>query len=101
MQDADTVETRDEARAEKAKTARQVEVNDLKWLMSTSQGRRVAGRLLGMAGIHRSSFTGNSETFFKEGRRSMGLELEVEITTHCFEEYLTMLREHNKQLNTK
>jgi hypothetical protein len=61
--------------------------------MSSKQGRRVAARLLAEAGIHRSSFTGNSETFFKEGKRAFGLAIESELTTHCFAEYILMLTE--------
>lgn len=96
----DSLQARDEARQTRTKNTRQQEADDLKWLMSTEQGRRVAGRVLAMTGIHQSSFTGNSETFFKEGRRSVGLLLEAEITTHCFPEYLLMLKEH-KERNSK
>lgn len=96
----DTLQARDADRQARSKQSRQQEANDLKWLMSTEQGRRVAGRVLALTGIHQSSFTGNSETFFKEGRRSVGLALEAEITTHCFSEYLLMLKEH-KERNSK
>lgn len=100
MQADDTVETREGARADKAKQARQLEIDDLRWLMNSSQGRRVALRLLDMTGLRTSSFTGNSETFFKEGRRSVGLEFERQIANHCFSEYLLMLKEHQER-NTK
>ena len=76
--------------------ARQQAAEDWRWLMSTKQGRRLAHRILSMAGVHRSSFTGNSETFHREGRRALGLEVESEITTHAFPSYIEMLREANK-----
>ena len=31
--------------------------------------------ILEQSGMYETSFTGNSETFYKEGRRSMGLEI--------------------------
>lgn len=76
-----------------AKLARQVEANDWKWLMSSKQGRRVMWRLIAEAGVYRTSFTGNSETFFKEGKRSFGLFLISEITSHCPEGYVQMMTE--------
>lgn len=76
-----------------SKLARQVEANDTKWLMSSKQGRRWVWNFLGEAGVFRSSFTGNSETFFKEGKRAMGLMVLSEISTHCPEMYVLMQTE--------
>ena len=82
-----------QARSSGAKLARQVEANDIKWLMANKQGRRIVWRLLAEAGVYRSSFTGNSETFFREGKREIGLFLLREITNHCAEAYVLMLSE--------
>jgi hypothetical protein len=71
----------------------QVEAADFKWLMSSEQGRRVASRLVGEAGIFQTSFTGNSETFFREGKRSMGLFLVAQIMDHAPEMFALMLSE--------
>jgi hypothetical protein len=73
--------------------ARMVEVNDIKWLMSHKQGRRFMWRLLSKAGIYTTSFTGNSETFFKEGMRNMGLFLVLDIHKHVPESYGLMVTE--------
>ena len=81
-----------DAKAEAARQ-RQVEANDIKWLMSTKQGRRVVWRLLSEAGIYRTSFTGNSETFFREGKRQMGLFLVAEVHTHATDAYPLMVQE--------
>ena len=48
-------------------------VLNLKEVLSTSAGRNVLWHILDNAGIYTSSFTGNSQTFFNEGRRSLGL----------------------------
>ncbi len=39
------------------------------------EGQELIWWLLSMAGVFNSSFTGNSETFFREGARLIGLEL--------------------------
>lgn len=91
MQD-DNHEEATQRRAD-AKLTRQVEANDVKWLMSSKQGRRFVWRLLGEAGVFRTSFTGNSETFFKEGKRAIGLFILGEISAHSPEAYALMQTE--------
>jgi len=46
-----------------------------KVFMRTAEGRRVLADLLAFTGIFELSFTGNSQTFFKEGKRAVGLKL--------------------------
>jgi len=77
------------------KDFQQQRVNDLKWLMGHRQGRRIVADLLQRTGQETSSFTGNSGTFFNEGVRSVGLNLQLEIKAHCFEAYVQMLKEGN------
>jgi len=79
-------------RAAEAKRRRDVE--DFKSLMKLKEGRRFVWRLLAETGVYHSSFTGNSETFFKEGRRSIGLILMGELHTICPELYAVMVEEH-------
>lgn len=84
------------AQRDAGKAAGQVAANDIKWLMDQKQGRRIVRRLLAEAGIHRTSFTGNSETFFREGKRAFGLFLEAEVTRHAPENFIVMLQEGMK-----
>jgi hypothetical protein len=70
---------------------------DFKWLMGDARGRRYVWRLLEQAGVFRSSFTGNSETFFKEGARSMGLAVVSQINEHTPELYQVMLTENQRK----
>ena len=92
-QDLSTDDEVQQPRRDAQKLARQVEANDWKWQMSTKQGRRVVWRLLGEAGVFRSSFTGNSETFFREGKRALGLHMLEQIQTHCAETFGLMQQE--------
>lgn len=66
---------------------------DLQWMMATKQGRRVLHRLIDDCGVFRPSNTGNSQTFFNEGRRSVGLAAFHEIMAISPESFVTMWRE--------
>jgi hypothetical protein len=82
---------------------RQIEAEDFMWMMEDPRGRRIMWRLLEMTGIYRSSFTGNSETFFREGARNVGLQLVGEIHSLCPEKYSIMTqeqRDHAARLNS-
>lgn len=70
-----------------------VEAADFKWVMSNPRGRRFIWRLLSLAGVFRSSFTGSSETFFREGERNMGLRVLAMIHEHTPGAYSEMLEE--------
>jgi hypothetical protein len=49
------------------------DIDALNHVLSTELGRWFFCRLFDHTGILKRSFTGNSETFFNEGRRSVGL----------------------------
>ncbi len=76
--------------------ARRLEEDDFRWLMSQKQGRRLVHQLLAETGVYRSSFTGNSETFFREGARSVGLRYLGLINAVCPEQYTIMLQEQKR-----
>lgn len=65
-----------------ATIARRKELLDMAALLDTPHGRRFVCRVLGEAGIFKTSMTGNSHTFFNEGKRQVGLWLLAEITEH-------------------
>lgn len=44
-------------------------------VLGSENGRRLLFWLLNRTGVFASSFTGNSSTFFLEGKRSIGIEL--------------------------
>jgi hypothetical protein len=84
----------DTARPAAVVNLRKQQADDIRWLVSTKQGRRVAARLIEHTGVYRNSFTGNSETFFKEGMRNVGLFLVAEIRKHAPESYAQIVNEN-------
>lgn len=58
---------------------RALEKDDLKKLLGTPEGLRFIWRVLELAGIYRTTFTGNSTSYFNEGKRSLGLEIKTDL----------------------
>lgn len=67
------------------------ESRDFRAIMETQPGRRFIARLLDYCGFQRSSFTGNSATFFNEGKREVALKLWADINRICPDLYMQML----------
>ena len=65
---------------EKAKLEQDQRLADLKEVLNTPAGIRVISKVLEDGGLFRTSFTGNSKTFFNEGMRNLALKLFSEIT---------------------
>lgn len=99
MSQFDPVDIRAQERAQadadtRSKLELQIEIDDLKWLMSSKRGRRFVARLLERAGVWRLSFNTNALTMaFNEGTRNEGLRLLSQITAHCPERYSELLKE--------
>lgn len=71
--DERVIEKKKRDKKEIHKRVRDREIADIKKLLSIPEGRRVIWRILEESGIFKSSFTGNSTTFFNEGKRDIGL----------------------------
>lgn len=83
--------------AEEERLAREKEQNDLRWVMSTKQGRRFMWRLLSRAGLFQSCFDMNSAVMaFKEGNRNAGLQQLTDIMEACPERYSEMFAEQKE-----
>jgi len=82
--------------SQKQKFRREREVNDIRSMLGTTEGRRFLWRLMEKCGVYRESFTGSSETFFLEGKRSIGLFVIAEIMDAEPEAYLLMIKENRK-----
>lgn len=77
----------------KQETVRQDELRDVSFVMQNARGRRLVWRFLESAMVFRTTFTGNSTTFFNEGRRALGLELLADIQEVASDEYQLMVQE--------
>lgn len=84
-------------REEVNRRKREQELLDIKLLMSTKEGRRICWRLLSITGVYRTSFTGNSETYFREGQRNVGLIIINDIQEAAPDDFVTMLKEHRSE----
>lgn len=74
---------------------RELELDQLKTVMSTSSGRRVMHRLLEKAGVYRLSYAGSTnDTMFNEGQRNQGLFLLSELMEASPALYFEMLTEN-------
>ena len=69
---ATQIKTQEEIRAETGEAAEKLRVAALNMLKS-DDGKRILCAVLDQTGIFTSSFTGNSATFFLEGKRAVGL----------------------------
>jgi hypothetical protein len=81
--------------AERARDASIEKANreDMAALMKRPEFRRLVRRYLDLTSVFRTTFTGTSETFFKEGQRSVGTTLFGEVMEAAAELYLQMMRE--------
>jgi len=88
---ADDKQVRGAVRDEKNR--REQELNDVRNVLNSAFGRRFVWRLLEFSGIYKTSFTGNSHTFFNEGMRNIGLSIMTDINEACPEQLITMMKE--------
>lgn len=84
------------AAEQKEKFTLEKEQNDLRFILSSEQGRRFVWKQLSLCGVFKTSFTGNSETFFLEGRRDIGLRLLDDIMSVDPDGFLKMMNEYKK-----
>ena len=67
---------------------------DMKKVMATPEGRRLIWHFLdNTAAVFSGSFTGNSETFFREGRRDVGISIMKLAQSVDPDAYVAMLQE--------
>ena len=86
------------ANAQEERLTREKELNDLRWVMGSKQGRRFMWRLLSGAGLFRSSFSVDSAVMaFNEGFRNAGLQQLNDIMEACPDRYTEMLTEHKAE----
>jgi hypothetical protein len=82
----------------RAKFVRQRRVDDVRLLMSEGAGRRVLWQLIdGTCGTFGGSYSGDAlASAYREGRRSVGIEVMQELQRLAPEAYVLMLQERLK-----
>ena len=86
-----------EAEEAVARERRRKELEDLRWLLGHPQGRRIVTRLLGEAGVYRSSFNHSGSVMaFNEGKRHIGLFLTAELIEASPDGFMKVLKEHGR-----
>ncbi len=82
------------ARKRKLGRNRREQLGDVRFLLTHEQGRRFLWRLMDHAGVYSTCFTGNSQTFFNEGKRDTGLFVLNEIMQADPDAYIAMIKEN-------
>ncbi len=82
------------AAKQKEVRTRDVELDDVRHLMASEAGRRLAWRLLAKARVFETTFhPSGSQTAFNEGMRNLGLLLLSDINEACPDAFLSMQSE--------
>lgn len=92
-----SLQERHEAAAKQRKELEGELKKDIRTILSTPAGRRFLWWLLSITGPHLPSYTGNSDTYFNEGRRAVGLEVEHRIVAADPAAYLAMIQEGEEE----
>lgn len=72
-------------------------LDDIRKLSKLPQGRKFIWAVLELCDIYSDVFTGNSHTFYREGRRSVGLELLAMLEEADPTIYPSLIMEHAKK----
>ncbi|HEE0039855.1 TPA: hypothetical protein R8G25_000409 [Citrobacter freundii] len=76
----------------------QRDIDDIKFVMNSEQGRRVVWSILERGKVFSPCFAGDSHlTAFNEGQRNMALALFQRVMAHCPEQYLKMAAESQEK----
>lgn len=81
----------------KEKNKRNQEIDDVNFVLSSKQGRRLFWRYISRCGVFKTSMTGNNSTFFNEGERNIGLLLLADVNEAAPDAYVLMQKEANEQ----
>lgn len=87
-----------EDQEEKLKRIQRRDENDLKKVLSLPEGRRLCRRIFASTQMFTSCFTGNSTTFYNEGKRDIGLSLTAWIMDVNPEAFHQMMKEHYSEI---
>ncbi|WP_130997555.1 Bbp19 family protein [Klebsiella variicola] len=76
----------------------QRDIDDIRFVMDSAQGRRVIWAVLEQGKVFSACFAGDPQvTAFNEGQRNLALALFQRVMTHCPDQYLKMAAEANEE----
>jgi hypothetical protein len=90
MRQSEADKTAERKRAERIE---QAEAKDVADLMDLPAFRRYVKRYLATCNVFKTTFTGSSETFFREGQRSIGTTMFGEVMTACPKRFHELMAE--------
>lgn len=83
----------------KQKRGRQLELQDVAFILSDKRGRRFFWRYLSSCGVFTSSADNSgSWTYFNEGKRAVGLQLLADLDAASPDSYAVMLKESKEEI---
>ncbi len=94
----DPIDTRNEARERRRQEAiddreRARDREGWEYFMADRRGRRLLRRLVRFCGVFDSSYSGNSDTYFREGRRDIGLFILAQLREHAPNQFASAVME--------
>lgn len=95
MSDIDLTDGAKKKEEEIVRLRRQRELNDIRTVVASAEGRRLLWKIIAESGVFRKSYRGeNNATNFNEGRRSVGNNLFNDLIEAKPEAFLQMQREN-------
>jgi len=96
MEQFDDEEARNEAERRRVEDARKTTAEDIRWLMSSPRGRRIAWWLMDITGVFRTSLPNDVNMPVREGARNIGLAVQAALVDHAPDAYFNMYQERKK-----
>ena len=93
MSEIDQEEKRNKEREQKLSLSRRKEIDDIRHVLSSQQGRRFAWRLLTHCGVFRSIWSNSAVIHYNAGMQDVGHFIQGEIIAADENAYLKMMKE--------
>lgn len=83
-------------KAKKFKNTREQELEDVKDILKNPAGVRFFKRIMTEGSVFTTTFTGNSQTFFKEGARNLALKFLGDVAEAAPNKFTEIIMENKK-----
>ena len=78
---------------------RKIMLENIRAICRLKHGREFVNTILALTQVYSDSFTGNSQTYYNEGKRAIGLQVIDLLNEADPQIYITLLKENLEQLN--